>query len=498
MIGFTYAQLYQALQDWPVNPQANYLGNINRYIELGELRLVKDLNLDLFDQTNIQVVQPSNNVAVKPSELLSLRSMWAGVPTSYTPPDPYFAGVALLLTMDGSQGSQNFVDSSPNNYTVTVVNGSGPYPQANNPIIIETASTKFGTGALSNVNYLNYGSQAGPGPQSMLYVPVSAGTPLDFIGEDFTIEFWFEFVAPTTPAGEGGPSTSTFFFNPGGSYTSGVTDSFVINGAPYDPTNGYNVSTISVGNYSMPGTFTGTGGAVGSALALGTWHHCAVVQHGTAMYLFLDGQQVGTTGTTTPGSYAVQSTTALIIAAATRSNNVTTPFNMDEVRITKGKARYLSNFTPPTAPFPTSGTQGSIVMGQTFPVFKRNVDFIQNFSQDPTVFGPPRYYAELDSATWLLAPPTDQLYGLETRYIIRPQTIVTAGSSWLGDRCGDLLFQCALMEAEHYLKADDRFADIGADYATKLQKARTELRNTIRQGDYSPVKAAATPAQGTL
>ena len=78
----------------------------------------------------------------------------------------------------------------------------------------------------------------------------------------------------------------------------------------------------------------------------------------------------------------------------------------------------------------------------------------------------------------------------------RPQTIVTAGTTWLGNYCGDILLLASLMEAEFYLKADDRFADISGDYDRKLQVARVELRNIIRQGDYSPVKPAAQPAQG--
>jgi 23S rRNA C2498 (ribose-2'-O)-methylase RlmM len=107
----------------------------------------------------------------------------------------------------------------------------------------------------------------------------------------------------------------------------------------------------------------------------------------------------------------------------------------------------------------------------------------------------PRYYAELNATQWQLAPASDQTYQVVVHFVQRPQSIVTAGSTWLGNWCGDLLFHASLMEAEDYVKADDRFDDIKNRYDEKLQIARVEMRNQIRQGDYSPAKATASTVQ---
>lgn len=134
--------------------------------------------------------------------------------------------------------------------------------------------------------------------------------------------------------------------------------------------------------------------------------------------------------------------------------------------------------------------------GQTYPVYKRNYDYVSNYASIPGATGRSRYYAELDENTWLVSFAADMNYGVILRFIKRPPSIVTAGTTWLGNNVPDLLFLASLMEAEHYLKADDRFADLQGDYTSKLQIARIELRNIIRQGDYAPVKPAAAPVQG--
>jgi hypothetical protein len=140
----------------------------------------------------------------------------------------------------------------------------------------------------------------------------------------------------------------------------------------------------------------------------------------------------------------------------------------------------------------------SSTLGNKFPVFKRNYDYVTNYASTAGVTARPRYYAEMDSNTWILSQAADQSYAVVVRFIKRPQSLVTinGGVTWLSANCGDLLFHACLLEAENFLKADDRYADIEGQYNTKLQIARMELRNSIREGDYSPVKPAAAPAQG--
>lgn len=80
MQGFTYSELEQALQDWPDDTDdtiGGYVDNIPRMVQLAELRVVKDLNLDIFDVTDTSaVVTASNPLVVKPAGLIVTRSMW--------------------------------------------------------------------------------------------------------------------------------------------------------------------------------------------------------------------------------------------------------------------------------------------------------------------------------------------------------------------------------------------------------------------------------------
>jgi hypothetical protein len=65
-------------------------------------------------------------------------------------------------------------------------------------------------------------------------------------------------------------------------------------------------------------------------------------------------------------------------------------------------------------------------------------------------------------------------------------------TSWLSVRVPDALFAAVLMEAEHYMQADDRYGDYKTKYYEELLPgARAELRQMQRSGDYSPFEPAA-------
>jgi hypothetical protein len=80
-------------------------------------------------------------------------------------------------------------------------------------------------------------------------------------------------------------------------------------------------------------------------ISLNTWTHVAVSYDGTTTYLFVNGVQVGT-GTS---AYTIPSApTQMRIGAETDGSN---PFfgYIDDLRVTQGVARYVTNFTPPTS-----------------------------------------------------------------------------------------------------------------------------------------------------
>ena len=86
-----------------------------------------------------------------------------------------------------------------------------------------------------------------------------------------------------------------------------------------------------------------------TAMTLSTWTHVAVVQNGTTITLYLDGTKP-TTGSGTSSTSLTDQYLRLGASAGTAANF----YNgyLDDVRITKGIARYTANFTPPTSAFP--------------------------------------------------------------------------------------------------------------------------------------------------
>jgi hypothetical protein len=87
--------------------------------------------------------------------------------------------------------------------------------------------------------------------------------------------------------------------------------------------------------------------------ALGTWAHIAVTRSDTILRFWLDGALVGVRGL--PAALQVASTTGpldvgTLYSASSVTNSYFTGY-IDDVRITKGVARYTANFTPPALPF---------------------------------------------------------------------------------------------------------------------------------------------------
>jgi len=82
------------------------------------------------------------------------------------------------------------------------------------------------------------------------------------------------------------------------------------------------------------------------SLSSGTWYHMAASRQGSALKLFLDGTEVAS-GTT---SITFAADKYLLPHSFTSSRQL----YFDDFRLTVGTSRYNANFTPPTAPFPTS------------------------------------------------------------------------------------------------------------------------------------------------
>ena len=123
-------------------------------------------------------------------------------------------------------------------------------------------------------------------------------------------------------------------------------------------------------------------------------------------------------------------------------------------------------------------------------LLNKDVNFIRQAYPDPTTTGLPRYYALFGSRlndpnelSFMLGPKPDSDYGVELHYNAYPESIVDAGTSWLGDNYSPALLYGSLVEAYSYMKGEP---DLLAMYNTKYQEAMQQLNRLgtgLERGD---------------
>ena len=218
--------------------------------------------------------------------------------------DEYYNSCSLLLHFSGSNGSTTFIDNSPSPKTATSVNGAS----------ISTAQSKFG-------------GSSGLFDGSDDYVTVPDNSAFDFGAGDFTIEYWEYRTAstgdkPTISRNNSGPSPWLL----GWSAPGGIV-------AFYASTNGSSWDIAS--NVSM------------GVITTNVWTHYAVTRQGSTFRTFQNGIQISTF-----------TSAATIYAGAGplqigRYDTITLyPGYLDELRLTKGVARYTGSFVTQSAAFP--------------------------------------------------------------------------------------------------------------------------------------------------
>jgi hypothetical protein len=177
---------------------------------------------------------------------------------------------------------------------------------------VSTSVVKYGTGSMAfdgSGDYLKY-----------------LGTNVAGLGSgNFTIEFWIN--APL------------------------LNDKFILglrggmSGGPHVTTGGYGGTTVGALRWASSAGEILSGTTV---ITDNTWHHCAIVRNGSIITLYVDGISRGSgTDTTAFNGNGGQ----ILIGENDLGTNTFTGY-LDDLRITKGAARYISNFTPPPARMP--------------------------------------------------------------------------------------------------------------------------------------------------
>jgi hypothetical protein len=148
------------------------------------------------------------------------------------------------------------------------------------------------------------------------------------------------------------------------------------------------------------------------------------------------------------------------------------------VGLTTTNNKYLS--CPPDflAPYSMAVIDGD---GNYEYLLNKDVNFIRAAYPSPTATGIPKYYALFGPATtntnpptitneltFLLGPTPNDVYNVELHYYYYPESIVTAGNTWLGDNFDSALLYGSLMEAYTFMKGEP---DVLAGYNKRYEEA---------------------------
>ena len=211
-------------------------------------------------------------------------------------------------------GQTLFVDNSSNAFTVT--------PTAD--VFLSTAQAKYGS---SSAEFDGTGD----------YLTVADTDDLDFGTGDFTVEFWLNLKAIQQ-------ENSTV-----------IQRNSLVGKSGYADASGWNISYGSpdgvVANESLNfhANTTAVVSSANDALTTGQWHHIAVARESGTTRLFIDGALAAS------GADANDYTNALDLRIGQDPSYTGSDRDLngaiDELRISKGVARYTSAFTAPSAAF---------------------------------------------------------------------------------------------------------------------------------------------------
>lgn len=211
--------------------------------------------------------------------------------------DSFFDNVTLLMHMDGVNGGTSFPDVR--GHAITVSN-----------VTTQSSGAKFAQSA----------QFAGT---STSYLSTPSATGFDFGSGDFTIEYWIKLTSipdfAACPIGKW-PTSWLVYMNPNGLL-------FYINGG-----------TVAVTSTSPTWN-------------MGEWYHIAITRQSSTWNLWVNGESVAANS----NASAITAGAEPVVMGINNANarNFVAGM-MDDVRITKGVARYTSTFTPPTTAFPDS------------------------------------------------------------------------------------------------------------------------------------------------
>ena len=108
-------------------------------------------------------------------------------------------------------------------------------------------------------------------------------------------------------------------------------------------------------------------------------------------------------------------------------------------------------------------------------LLQKDVNYIQEFTPNPSTTGSPRFYSSFDVDTFIIAPTPDSSYAVELHYYYRPASLTTddSGSTWISTNAPDALLYACLIEAYSFMKGE---SDLLQLYTSRYGEAISRLK----------------------
>ena len=127
-------------------------------------------------------------------------------------------------------------------------------------------------------------------------------------------------------------------------------------------------------------------------------------------------------------------------------------------------ARYITIFSP-------SGSLGGLTDNERVYLQKKDTSFISEYAPNRTSTSIPKYYANWDNDTIILAPTPNAAYTIELAYNAQPTGLSSSNTTtWVSTNAPQLLLYACLVEAFKFLKGPDNMLQM---YETYYQQALT-------------------------
>ena len=123
----------------------------------------------------------------------------------------------------------------------------------------------------------------------------------------------------------------------------------------------------------------------------------------------------------------------------------------------------------------------------------KDVNYVQQFTNDKGSTGLPKYYAIFDVDNFLLGPTPDSAYTVELHYYYRPASIAAgaaSGTSWLSENAPNALLYGSLVEAYTYMKGE---ADMLQLYEQRFAQEMQRLKDLAEARENSDAYRRGLP-----